>query len=536
MFHVGAVVQDERNGKGTDKPVWKDAELEQPPVREVLPSAKLAPLSARVRCADFHRHVQSTTGPDVTEFRASKAENRRSGWRELLRQSLAGSTQDYTQGSVRRAAVLLAIPMMLEMAMESLFTIVDIYFVSSLGAEAVAVVGLTEAVMTLVYALGIGFGMGATAYVSRRIGEHDAAGARVVAAQAVWLCVLIALLLGATAPFARDILSLMGATPAVIDIGVPFTTIMLGGAGTVASLFILNGVFRGAGDAAIAMRSMWLANGINLVLDPCLIFGWGPFPALGLTGAAIATTCGRACGVVYLLLRFAVPGSRVRLGWRDLVPVPTIIHALLKVSLGGVAQSVIATSSWILMMRLVAPYGSAAVAGYTIAIRILVFSLLPAWGLANAAATLVGQNLGAGRALRAEQSVWEVARISAAMMGVIGLVSVVCAPAIVSIFSRDPAVMAHAVSCLRIVASGYLFYAVGMIVTQAFNGAGDTVTPTAINLVGFWILQIPLAWALTHYTGLGPTGVFIAVLGAESVMALLAVAVFRRGAWKTKRL
>ncbi len=457
--------------------------------------------------------------------------------REVLWQSLTGSTQDYTQGPVRRAAVLLAIPMMLEMAMESLFTIVDIFFVSSLGAEAVAVVGLTEAVLTLVYALGIGLGMGATAFVARRIGEHDAAGARVVAAQAVWLMLLVALLLSAIgALFARDVLTAMGAAPAVLEIGVPFTTIMLAGSGSIAGLFILNGVFRGAGDAAIAMRSMWLANGINLVLDPCLIFGWGPFPELGVTGAAVATTCGRTCGVVYLLTCFAGSRSRVSLTWRDLMPVPSIVASLLRVSGGGIAQFAIATSSWIVMMRFVAPYGSAAVAGYTIAIRILVFSLLPAWGLANAAATLVGQNLGAGQAARAERSVWEVAKVSAAMMGFVGLVSFAFAPAIVGVFARDADVLAHGVACLRIVSCGYVFYGVGMIVTQAFNGAGDTGTPTLVNFIGFWLLQIPLAWALTRHTALGPTGIFIAVLCAESVIALLAIALFRRGRWKTKVL
>lgn len=455
----------------------------------------------------------------------------------LLRESLTGTTQDYTQGSVRRAAVLLAIPMMLEMAMESLFTIVDLFFVSSLGAAAVAAVGLTEAVLTLVYALGLGLGMGATAFVARRIGEHDAHGARVVAAQALWVGALVVLALGiGGACYARDILAAMGADNEVLAVGQAYSTVMLAGSGSIAGLFILNGVFRGAGDATIAMRSMWLANGLNIVLDPCLIFGWGPFPELGVTGAAVATTCGRTAGVLYLLLAFAGPRSRVPLRWRDLRPVPGVVLSLLRVSMGGVAQFLVATSSWIVMMRFVAPYGSAAVAGYTIAIRILAFSLLPAWGLANAAATLVGQNLGAGDAARAERSVWEVARVSAGMMGLVGFLSFVCAPSIIAIFTQDTEVLAHGVSCLRIVACGYVFYAVGMIVTQAFNGAGDTGTPTLINLVGFWILQIPLAWALTRHTGLGPTGVFTAVLCAESFIALIAVAAFRRGRWKLRTL
>ena len=456
-------------------------------------------------------------------------------WHALLRLSLTGASIDYTQGSVRRAAVLLAIPMMLEMAMESLFTIVDIFFVARLGAAAVAVVGLTEAVLTLVYALGLGLGMGATAFVARRIGEHDGEGARVVAAQALWVGALVAGSLGLLgALFARDILAAMGAAPDVIAGGHDYTTVMLAGSGTISSLFIINGVFRGAGDATIAMRSMWLANGLNLVLDPCLIFGLGPFPELGVLGAAVATTCGRASGVVYQLVCLAGSRSRVPLAWRHLRPMPALIAALLRVSCGGVAQFLVATSSWVVLMRFVAPYGSAAVAGYTIAVRILAFSLLPAWGLANAAATLVGQNLGAGQPARAERSVWEVVRVSASVMFGVGLLSVVLAPQIIGIFTLDAEVLTHGVSCLRIVACGYAFYAIGMIVTQAFNGAGDTMIPTGVNLVGFWLLQLPLAWALTHHTGLGPNGVYIAVLSAESFIALFAVVLFRRGRWKAK--
>jgi putative MATE family efflux protein len=464
----------------------------------------------------------------------------RAGWREVravVRLSLSGAPQDYTQGPVRRAAILLAIPMMLEMAMESLFTIVDIFFVAGLGAAAVAVVGLTEAVLTLVYALGLGLGMGATALVARRIGEHDVDGARLVAAQALWVGGLVALALGiGGALFARDILKGMGAAPDVIAEGSGYTLVMLAGSGTISSLFLINGVFRGAGDATIAMRSMWLANGINIVLDPCLIFGWGPFPELGVTGAAVATTIGRGTGVLYQLACLAGPRSRVPLARRHLRPVPRIIGALLRVSLGGVAQFLVATSSWVVLMRFIAPYGSAAVAGYTIAIRILAFSLLPAWGLANAAATLVGQNLGAKAPARAEHSVWQVAKFSATVMAGVAVLSFAFAPAIIGVFTADAAVLAHGVTCLRIVACGYSFYAVGMIVSQAFNGAGDTTTPTLINLVGFWVLQIPLAWALTRHTALGSTGVYVAVLCAESFIAWLSVVVFRRGRWKLQRL
>jgi len=462
----------------------------------------------------------------------------RRGWRDaraVLRLALSGASRDYTREPVARAAVLLAIPMILEMAMESLFIIVDIFFVAALGAAAIAVVGLTESVLTLVYAIGLGLGMGATALVARRTGEGDVDGARRVAAQALWVGALVALLLGgAGCAFAHDILVAMGAAPEVVAQGGAYTRVMLAGSGTISCLFLINGVFRGAGDAAIAMRAMWLANGINIVLDPCLIYGWGPFPELGVTGAAVATTTGRACGVLYQLASLAGSRGRLRLRRADLAPLPAVMLALLRVALGGVAQFLVATSSWIVLMRFVAPYGSAAVAGYTIAIRVLAFSLLPAWGLANAAATLVGQNLGAGQPERAERSVWQVARFSAGVMLGVAVLSIAFAPAIIGFFSRDPAVLAQGVTCLRIVASGYSFYAVGMIVTQAFNGAGDTGTPTAINLVGFWVLQIPLAWALTTPAGLGPLGVFAAVLCAETFIALIAMLVFRRGRWKLR--
>ena len=462
----------------------------------------------------------------------------RAWWREVrtvVRLALSGETRDYTREPVARAAVLLAIPMILEMAMESLFIVVDIFFVASLGAAAIAVVGLTESVLTLVYAIGLGLGMGATALVARRIGERDVEGARRVAAQTLWVGGLVAVLLGgAGCVFAHDILAAMGAAPEVLAQGGAYTRVMLAGSGTISFLFLINGVFRGAGDAAIAMRAMWLANGINIVLDPCLIFGWGPCPELGVTGAAVATTVGRGCGVAYQLVALAGSRGRLRLGLADLAPRPVVMVALLRVALGGVAQFLVATSSWIVLMRFVAPYGSAAVAGYTIAIRILAFSLLPAWGLANAAATLVGQNLGAGQPERAERSVWQVARFSAGVMLVVAVVSIAFAPAIIGFFTRDPDVLAQGVTCLRVVASGYSFYAVGMIVAQAFNGAGDTGTPTVVNLVGFWLLQIPLAWALTEPLGLGPLGVYSAVLCAETFIALLATLVFRRGRWKSR--
>lgn len=453
----------------------------------------------------------------------------------LMAQALGGQTQDYTRGPVNRAVWLLAIPMMLEMSMESLFAIVDIWFVAGLGAEAVAVVGLTEAVLTLIYAMAIGLSMGATALVARRIGEQDLAGARRAAGQTLWLGAAVSLAIAVPGfLYAEDVLALMGAEPAVVEQGGTYVAIMLAGNGTIVFLFLLNAVFRGAGDATVAMRSLWLANGINIVLDPCLIYGWGPFPEMGVTGAAVATTIGRGTGVLYQLWCLAGGGGRITLRWPDLALAPLVMARLVRVSLGGVAQFLIATSSWIVLMRLVAPYGSAAVAGYTIAIRILAFSFLPAWGLANAAATLVGQNLGAGDPARAAASAWTAARMNGVLLGAVGLACLVFTPAIIGFFTDDPAVLASGVACLRIAAVGFALYAVGMVLIQALNGAGDTDTPTLINLGGFWLFQIPLAWYLTVPTDLGPMGVYLAVLAAESLVALAGIWAFRRGAWQRR--
>lgn len=461
-------------------------------------------------------------------------------WRELarlLRDSLRGNEQDYTRGPVRRTVVLLAVPMMLEMSMESLFAIVDIYFVGGLGAGAVAAVGLTEAVLTLVYAIGIGVSMGATALVARRIGEQDLAGARRAAAQTLWLGLAVSVLIAVPGLiYAPDLLRLMGAAPDVVAEGTAYMAIMLGGSATIIFLFLINAVFRGAGDAMIAMRSLWLANGINIVLDPCLIFGWGPFPEMGLTGAAVASTIGRGAGVAWQLWCLTGGRGRISLGLRDLPLVPAVTAALARLSVGGVAQLLIATSSWIVLIRLLAPYGSEAVAGYTIAVRILAFSLLPAWGIANAAATLVGQNLGAGQPDRAAQSVREAAWFNVGLMGFFAAVCVIWAPGIIGTFTPDADVLAYGVDCLRITAAGFVFYGVGMVMTQALNGAGDTDTPTLINLACFWCFQIPLAWALTSGLGLGPRGVFLAVLIAESLLAVVALLVFRRGRWRQRQV
>ncbi|HEY8521947.1 MAG TPA: MATE family efflux transporter [Gammaproteobacteria bacterium] len=458
----------------------------------------------------------------------------RRGW-SLVREALAGHERDYTQGGVGRAVLLLAIPMMLEMAMESLFAIVDIFFVSSLGADAIAAVGLTEAVLTLLYAVAVGLSMGVTALVARRIGEGDPDAAARVAGQTIWVGVLASAVIGvAGVVYAEELLVLMGATPSVVEQGTAFTALMLGGSATILLLFLLNAIFRGAGNAALAMRVLWLANGINIVLDPCLIYGWGPFPELGLTGAAVATNIGRGIGVLYAFYYLIVGAGKLDLELKHLALAVRVMLRLLRVSAGGVLQFVIATSSYIVLMRIVSDYGSAAVAGYTVAIRVVMFTFLPAWGLSNATATLVGQNLGAARPQRAEESVWCAAKYNVLFMVAIAVVFIAAPEPVIRIFSDEPGVLEHGAECLRIVAYGYGFYAVGMIVIQAFNGAGDTDTPTWVNLGCFWFFQLPLAYLLAEHLGLGPSGVFWAVAIAESTMAVVAVVLFRRGRWKLK--
>ena len=462
----------------------------------------------------------------------------RGRWRRavaLLREAVAGSERDFTQGRIGRAVLLLAIPMMLEMTMESIFAIVDIFFVARLGAEAVAAVGLTEALLTLLYAVAVGLSMAVTALVARCIGEKHADAAALVAGQTLWVGVTASAIVGIVGiVYAEDLLVAMGAEAAVVADGAGYTAWMLGGSVTILLLFLLNAVFRGAGNAALAMRVLWLANGINIVLDPCLIFGWGPFPELGIDGAAIATNIGRGVGVLYAFHHLIRGSGALKLRAAHVRLAGGVLVSLLRVSAGGVAQYVIATSSYIVLMRIVSEYGSGAIAGYTIAIRIVMFTLLPAWGLSNAAATLVGQNLGAGQPDRAERSVRCTALYNLVFLLAIAAVFIVFARPLVGIFSTDPAVLADGAACLRIISYGYGFYAVGMVVIQAFNGAGDTVTPTWINLFFFWLLQLPLAYGLAEALALGPRGVFWAIAIAESLMAVAGVLLFRRGRWKLK--
>jgi putative MATE family efflux protein len=473
----------------------------------------------------------------IAEYAATRAEprgTRLASWRAFLRDAFGAGQQDLTHGSLRRAAWLLAIPMVLEMSMEAIFAITDIFFVASLGPAAVAAVGLTEAVMTLVYAVSVGLGMGVTALVARRIGEGDRAGAAVIAGQTLWLGLGTALAVMAVGlAWAPGILRAMGADAAVVAGGAVYTRVLLGGSLTVVLLFLLCAVFRGAGAPGVALRALALANGINIALDPCLIFGLGPFPALGVGGAAVATTIGRGIGVLYLLAHLGRAGGALEVGRAELAVRAGVMLALVRVSLGGILQFLIATASWVVLMRLVALHGSAAVAVYTIAIRIIDFTFLPAWGFANAAATLVGQHLGAGLAQRAREAVWLVTRYNVAFMLGVAAVFLLATESLIGWFSADPVVIAHGAECLRLVSYGYGLFAVGMVLTQAFNGAGDTYTPTWINFICFWLIQLPCAYTLSQWMDLGPSGVFAAITIAEVLVALLAWWQFQRGRWQT---
>jgi putative MATE family efflux protein len=452
---------------------------------------------------------------------------------DFVRESLRDNEVDFTQGRVNRALGLLAIPMMLEMSMEAIFAVVDIAFVSRLGTDAVAAVGITEALVTILYAIAIGLGMGVTAMVSRRIGAKNPEAAGSVTGQAIWLCALLSIVIGVIGVvYAEDMLRMMGASEGVVTQGTGFMAVLLGGSASIMYLFLLNAAFRGAGDATVALRSLWLANGINIVLDPCLIFGLGPFPEMGVTGAAVATTIGRGIGVAYQLYYLVGGRGRLEFHLRHLQFEYVLMRRMVVISVGGIGQFLIATSSWIIIMRIVAFYGSAAIAAYTIALRIIEFVFLPAWGLGNAAATLVGQNLGAGQPERAEKSAWRAAKYNTIFMTGLGILSVLAAPWIAAAFSSDPEVLHYGTNCIRILGIGYPMYAVGMVIVQSLNGAGDTATPSALNLLSFWLVQIPVAWWLAEPLGWGPSGVFWAIVISESLLTVLSVMVFRRGGWK----
>ena len=454
-----------------------------------------------------------------------------------VREALRGSHQDFTTGNLNRAILLLAIPMVLEMVLESLFAVVDVFWVGRLGADAVATVGLTESLLSLVFAIGLGLSLSTTAMVARRIGEKDPEGAAVAGVQAIILGLATSLLLGLPCVFyAPDLLRLMGASPQVVATGSGYARIALGGSGAIMMLFLNNAIFRGAGDAAIAMRLLWVSNIINLVLDPCLIFGLGPFPKLGVTGAALATFTGRSIGVAYQFYRLLRGSERIRILRRQLHVNFSVLFRLLRVSLTGILQFAIAHTSWIGLVRIVSIFGSAALAGYTIAIRIVIFIILPSWGLSNAAATLVGQNLGAKQPERAESSVWRTGLYNMIFLGVVGVIFVIFATPIVRLFTSDPEVIPLAASCLRIVSYGNIGYAYGMVMLQAFNGAGDTVTPTIVNLFGFWLFEIPLAYFLAIPAGMQARGAYFSIVAAEALIAGVSILLFKRGYWKRQKI
>ena len=470
------------------------------------------------------------------EATATVVEQPRSLWASLV-EAVRGSHQDYTRASLNRAILLLAVPMVLEMVLESLFAVVDVAWVGRLGADAVATVGLTESMLMLVFSVGLGLSLSTTAMVARRIGEKDHEGAAVAAVQAIFLGLAVALAIGIPCfLFAPHLLRLMGATGAIVASGSWYTRICLGGSFAVLLLFLNNAIFRGAGDAAIAMRLLWVSNIINLILDPCLIFGWGPFPRLGVTGAALATLTGRSIAVGYQFYRLLKGTGRIRILVRQVRVDWAVLGRLMRVSATGILQFAIAHTSWIGLVRIVSTFGAAAVAGYTIAIRIVIFVILPSWGLSNAAATLVGQNLGAGRPERAEAAVWRTGLYNVIFLGAVGIFFVLFAEPVVRPFIRDPVVVPLAAACLRIVSYGNLGYACFMVMMQAFNGAGDTVTPTIVNFFGFWLLEIPLAYVLAIPLGMKSNGVFASIAIAESAMAAASAILFRQGKWKKKKI
>jgi putative MATE family efflux protein len=474
------------------------------------------------------------SSPEVVSPAAAPAEDEQSLW-SAVKESIRGSHRSYTTGPIGRAILLLAIPMVLEMLMESIFAVVDIFWVSHLGTDAAATVGLTESLLTLIYALAIGLSIGAMAMIARRIGEQNPEGAARAAVQAIALALLVSLTIGIVAtPNASKLLAMMGGSPWVIEHGSAFTRVMLAGNATVVLLFMVNAIFRGAGDAAIAMRTLWLANWINIILGPCLIFGLGPFPKLGIVGAAIATNIGRGTGALFALSKLVRSGGRFDVRRRHVRLEPSIMWRLIRLSSTGTFQVFIGMASWIGLVRIISSFGSNAVAGYTFGIRVIIFALLPSWGMANAAATMVGQALGAGDPDRGERAVWKAGFYNMIFLGVVGLLFIFFAPQIIWLYTSDPNVSHYGVDCLRIVAYGFLFYAYGMVLGQSFNGAGDTWTPTVINLFVFWLWEIPLAYVLSVVLGLGPRGVFIAITIAFSTLAVVSAAVFRQGRWKRK--
>ncbi len=451
-----------------------------------------------------------------------------------LKMAIGGKQEDFTTGSIRKAIFMLSIPMILEMLMESTFALVDIIFVSQVSVNAVATVGLTESVITLLYAVAIGLSMAATAVVARRIGEKDKAGAGKAAVQAIFLGATIAVIIGILGIiYPKEILGLMGGEESLIEEGYGYTRILIGGNITIMLLFLINAVFRGAGDASVAMWTLVLSNGLNIILDPIFIFGLGPIPAYGVEGAAIATTIGRGVAVTGQFMILFFGWGRIKIGIKDFVINLAVMWNLIKVSLGGIGQFLIGTSSWVFLMRIMSEFGSDVLAGYTISIRVMMFTLMPAWGMSNAAATLVGQNLGAEQPDRAEVSVWKTGKYNAIFMAVISVIYLIFAKYIIGLFSSVEDVVNYGALSLQVIAAGYIFYAYGMVITQSFNGAGDTKTPTVINFFCFWVFQLPFAYLAAITLDWGPIGVFSAITLAEILIAMVSIWLFKKGKWKT---
>lgn len=466
----------------------------------------------------------------------SKARTLATYWK-YFKQAVSGSQQEFTTGSIRKAIFMLSIPMVLEMMMESIFFLVDAYFVSSLGPNAIATVGLTESVLTLVYAIAIGLSMGVTAIVARRTGEGDLNGASKTAVQAIYLGVFVASLVSIVGiVYPKELLALMGGEPELIESGYKYTQVLLGGNATIMLLYIINAIFRGAGDASVAMKVLIFSNILNILLDPLLIFGWGPVPAFGVQGAAIATTIGRGSAVIVQLLILVYGWSKIKVAFREFVFNSKLMLALVKVSLGGIGQFLIGTSSWVFLMRIMAEFGSEVLAGYTIAIRVLMFTLMPSWGMSNAAATLVGQNLGAGNPERAAISVWKTGKYNAYFMLIVSVFYLVFAEWIMRVFSDHPEVIYNGALSLRVIAAGYVFYAYGMVIIQAFNGAGDTKTPTIINFFCFWVFQLPFAYLAAIVFKMEVLGVLLAITFAEVLIAVIGIIYFKKGKWKSVKV
>ncbi len=455
---------------------------------------------------------------------------------QLFKLSLSSEHQDFTTGSINKAIFLLSVPMVLEMVMESLFAVVDVFFVSKISVHAVATVGLTESLLTIIYSLAIGLSMAATAMVSRRIGEKNPKAAARAGMQALLIGLFISIIISFIGIFySEDLLLLMGAGPEVLA-GVAYTRWLLIGNSTILFLFLINGIFRGAGDASLAMRALWIGNITNMILDPILIFGWGFIPAMGIEGAGIASVVGRGVGVLYQVYQLQSNRNIIKVSWEDLKPDFPIIKRIISIAAGGTGQFLIASASWIFLIRIISEFGSDALAGYTIAMRVVIFTILPSWGMSNAAATLVGQNLGAKQPDRAEKSVWQTAKFNVLFMSIVSVCYLTFASDIIRIFTTDSNVIYFGTKCLQIVSLGYVFYGLGMVLVQSFNGAGDTRTPTLINFFGFWCFQIPLAYFLAFILKWDALGAFWAISIAESAIAITSYFIFKKGKWKLKKV